>query len=1010
MQKKGLDFELITLEFLERIFKDLKYKVTRKRNQNSGTQDGYDLLIEIVTSKYKSYTIFAECKDYSSTLNYTQAIEKIPHLVSTHKNIDLLLFISPYEDFKNPNEPSKLDKFYNKIASECPVLFLTPEYNIKEYFGLYPDLFKRVYGDKVIPLSEESKHKLIKQFERTIFSDKNLQKLIIDDTDKELYIGSINYTPHHIDRTFRKEQHREEFYWYKETDTFDQYSLLKESEYGVMVLGNPGSGKTTELKRIALDTWEDRTESNIVPYYTSLKNFNSSSTITNTLPAEYKRIPYLIVIFDGLDEVYDIVDFSNKLRSFIDELCLNSTANNTIKFLISCRTSIYNKIVKNLQGFSTVYLNPVVDGQAMSFLAKKFNIDFVKKHRDFNFLKYNDLLESPFYLELIGNSYLKNGKLEISRSKLIAQYIEMRLIEDENDKFRNHIYSSGDYLTSAKTLAFAMETMQLSAIEDSKARAFIKDTSILIKNPFIEQSVDKKWSFELKNIQEYFVADILSKMDLKQLLELIKIDGHLNKIHPSWHNVVTLLLNIEFEIQETYDELVSWLIENDIEMIFQGDAELISDTIRNTCLQRYFETHCIEKTLWINNRETVGKFGDTQANIDYLFDKAFDTNVNIRARLTAISLLNNMSLSTVSNTNKIAALLTQIMSEFQSYNEDLLHLMDETLSLVNKAEKIKKNSLIKSVTLFVAKYDYKEFVHTVVSQIDANNFSEHQDFIMDILIKCIDEKPWTYPSKYGSVVSTKEQIFNIFNTITDTNNLLDIFNFVTQRLSNHKLKEKYVEQFINHCGTTIILTETNASERLIDIILDVITTDKIYHMEEHLIADLAKRCLIDEVIFKTLLSVETEKNSNLHFIALILHEDWFNHIADYYNKTTLTDSFIIEMRNRLSYSNVSSAVKFEEYIESNSSFKFNDRIEDSNKLAIEEYEFQNNSAQREFDLKFDVALIRVQMENIFHYYELEELCYADIDKFWKKYYDDFELQKSISQYAKVFLSKILRQG
>ncbi|MEJ5144846.1 NACHT domain-containing protein [Sphingobacterium sp. MYb388] len=988
-------------EFIADYFNEIEQTQSYARyGRNGQNQSGMD-----VVSYEKTTAIQCKLRSIGNSSNTSIRKDLIKEL---HKDFE------SFYRYKNEKDLS-FNKFIlassflsdTGIDDEC--FSLSKEYNIDVQYWSWEKLMSSI-PENVIQKYFGSLLKNAQKYFQWNDSQINSVDFDIKELDRIKFIGSINYTPHHIDRTFRKAQHFEEFYWNKEIYTFNEDSLLSESEYGIMVLGNPGSGKTTELKRIALDGWENRNERNKVPFYTSLKNFNSSSTIINLLPIEYKRIPYLIIVLDGLDEVYDIVDFSNKLRSFIDELSTNNTNNNTIKFVISCRTSIYNKIVKDLTGFNTVYLNPVIDGQAISFLANKYNIDFVKRHRDFNFLKYHDLLESPFYLELIGNNYLKHEKLEISRSKLIAQYIENRLIEDESDKFRNHIYSSGEYLISAKTLAFAMEIMQMSAFEDSKARAFIKDTNILTKNPFIEQSIDKKWSFELKNIQEYFVADILSKMEFGELLTLIKIDGHLNKIHPSWHNVVTLLLNIEFENQSTYDELVSWLIENDIEMIFQGDAELVSDTIRNTSLQRYFEIHCIEKTLWISNRETVGKFGDTQVNIDYLFDKALDTNVNIRARLTAISLLNNMSLATVSNTNNIAALLTQIMSEFQSYNEDFLHLMDETLSLVHRAEKVKKNALLKNTTKFVAKYDYKEFVHTVVSQIDANNFSEHQDFIMDILKKCINEKPWTYSSKYASVVSTKEQIFNIFTSIKDTNNLLTIFDFISKWLRNDKLREKYIEQFITHCGATIKLTETNARERLIDIILDVITTDKIYHMEEHLISDLTKKCLINEEIFKTLLSVETEKNSNLYFIALIMHEDWFNHIVDYYNNGTLKDSFIIRMRSRLSYPNVSSAVKFEEYIESNSSFKFNDRIEDSNKLAIEKYEFQNNSAQREFDVKFDVALIRVQMENIFNYYELEELCYADIDKFWKKYYDDFELQKSISQYAKIFLSKFLRQG
>src|SRR5690606_2022117 len=121
--------------------------------------------------------------------------------------------------------------------------------------------------------------------------------------------------------------------------------------------------------------------------------------------------PFLIVILDGLDEVYNITDFSNKLRSFIEEN-KKEAAKNKLKFVISCRTSIYNKIVKDLEGFTTTYINPVADGQALQFLRDKFGVDFISNSSKFDYWRYRDLLETPFYLELIGDNFLKTGRLE----------------------------------------------------------------------------------------------------------------------------------------------------------------------------------------------------------------------------------------------------------------------------------------------------------------------------------------------------------------------------------------------------------------------------------------------------------------------------------------------------------------------------------------------------------------------------------------------------------------------
>lgn len=1005
MAKKGLGFELVALEFLERIFSELGYEVTRKRNQNTGTQDGYDNLIEIVTDKYKHHTIYAECKDYSSNLSYTQAIEKIPHIVSTHKKIDLLLFISPFEDFKNPNEPAKMQGFYDIISEHCPVQFLTPEYHIKEYFRMYPDLFKTVYNEDSEQLTGEKRRELLNKFDKLIFSSENLYKIIVQEEDKGNYIGLINYLPYHISRTFRTNPQRDPYFWNSPDYIVEFNKLISDCSHGITVLGNPGSGKTTELKYIALSLWNSREENDIIPFYASLKNFNSASTISNILPKEYNRISYLLVILDGLDEVYDITDFSNKLRTFIDEQKTVATTN-TLKFIISCRTTIYNKIIKDLEGFASVYLNPVGEGQALHYLEERFGIDFHFKHSNFDLWRNRDLLESPFYLELIGKNYLTNGEIEISRSKLVAQYIASRLEEDEQEKFRNDEYSSGLHLKQAKKVAFAMETMQLSAIDDTKAIAFLGETKNLSKNPFIEQSIDRKWSFELKNIQEYLVADMLSKMEIDQLLSLIRIDDDINKVHPSWLNVVTFLANMEFEQKETYQQLVDWLVVNDVEIIFQSDAELISDKIRNKTLQSYFQTQCIDKTLWINNEVAVGNFGDTSSNIEYLFEKALDRSLNVRTRLSAIVLLDNMSLMNVENSERVKILLEQLMDEFNHNREEHLQMLARTLHLIPKTTEEIKPSLLQSAINFVSIFDYREFVQIILPLITPQNFQYHQEFVLEILKKALKEIHWRCRSKYSSTISTKEQIFNIFNQITDTDVLISLFEFITQRLTNYELREKYVEQFIQHCSTVLCPSDKESKEKLVEIIFDVVTTNKIYHMEENLLTSLARDCSIDEQLFKQLLTIEDEKNSNIYFIEQILKKEWYGEIVDSYTRKVLPEKFIVNLRNRMQYDRMDDAIMFQTYIEKNSSYKFADRIEDS--TFIEQRAFQQNSVQREFDSMFDITLLKTQMENIFHYYHATALSYEDVDKFWDKYYDDFELQKNVSEYAKRFLWQILR--
>lgn len=1005
MQKKGLDFELSTLELLTNIFTELGYTITRKRNQKSGTQDGYDVLLEVVTGKYKSHTIYAECKDYSSNLSYTQAIEKVPHIISTHERIDLLIFISPYEDFSNPNEPTKLSRFYSKLAPECPIQFLTPEYNIKDYFGLYPNLFERIYQTPPPVISENRRRQTLDQFDKIIFSDKNLQKVVIEDSDRELYIGSIEPISNYIKRSFRSNPVPDIYGWNNST-TVEFDKIMMDCEHGIVLLGNPGSGKTSEIKHRAISLWHNRGVNEIIPFYTSLKNFNSNSTIANILPSNYQQLPFLIVILDGLDEVYNITDFSNKLRSFI-EGHKKEAAKNTLKFVISCRTSIYNKIVKDLEGFTTTYINPVADGQALQFLRDKFGVDLLSNSSKFDYWRYRDLLETPFYLELIGDNYLKTGRLEMSRSKLISQYIDHRLLHDEKDKFRNEIDKSGLHLQEAKTLAIVMETMQLASIDDSKARAFIKDTSTLAKNPFIEQSTDRQWSFELKSIQEYLVAGMLSQMDFNQLIDLVKIDNKVNKIHPSWYNVVTLLLNIDFDNRDNYKRLVNWLVEYDIELIFQADEELLDMSLRDTTFQDYFQKHCIEKTLWITNENAVGKFSNTPSNIEFLFNNALDKKLNLRARLSAVVLLEHATLDTDSYSKRVEDLILQFIGEYKANNEDLFFLMRRVLALIERTKENKKADLSRITMKFASKYDDKEFVHVALSLVDKNNFIEHKDFILEIFKKSIKEVAWNYHSKYGSVISTKQKLVDLFCTIEHEETLIELFNFIGQRLTNHELREKYVVQFIKHCAVTLCSASNESKEKVVSIIIDIIITDRVYHMEQHLLADLAIECNIVDKLFEGLLLAETDKHNNILFFEELLEPKYYSFVIKAYENGSLTESFLKRLRNSMQYNKLAEAIEFQNFIEQNTSFVFEDRIENSH--AAEQKLFNQNSAQREFDVKFNLPLLKTHMSNIFAHYNACTLSYDDIDRFLDKYYHNYELQKNVSEYAKKLLWEILRE-
>lgn len=1001
--KKGARFEVIAKDFLERIFKEIGCEVVRSRNQNSGTQDGYDNLVEIVDDNNKSYIIYTECKDYTTQLNHSDAMEKIPHIVSTHKKIDLLLFISPFKDFSNPNETSKLRSFYETIAKDCPVAFITPEAFVSDYFSIYPDLYKALYHIEPEKLSEGQKYQLLNKFEKLIFSDKLLRKVVIDETRRKEFIGTLKSNEHHISRSFRRHNDEDPYRW----DDPDCKLILEEelvkSKNGIVILGNPGFGKTSELKYLAVDLWE-REKKGFIPKYESLRDFHSNSSIEDLLPIDYKYINRLLLILDGIDEVHDITDFTNKLRRFIKE---NQEIfdDRLLKIAISCRTNIYLNYIKTTEGLETLFLNAVSEGGAIKFLHKKFNIDLIDK-KEFDFWRFRDVLQNPFYLELIGTSFKTDKKLILSRAKLIEAYIQLRLDEDFKEKYRNDIsFEKEEQLHLAYKLAIAMEALQRSELKSNEIKAILEKDGNFSKNPFIEQNPSGTWSFEHKNIQEFLTAKTLSIMSFEEIIDFIRIDSKLNKTHPSWHNDISFLLNMEFEKQK-FDKLVQWLILNDVELIFRADANRISDEIKNLVLQDTFQKLCVEATLWLADTTTIAKFSDTPTNIIYLLDKVKDTSLNMRARITATILLKEMSIGD-QQFEGLKALLAQVIEEFKKDTELYIHLLGEVLNLVLATRISERNIILSIVITKLRDYDHREIVQAILKHISANDIADHLSYILEILTKVIKEKPWKYPSKYNTIISTKEKIFDLFCKIENPQLLLKIYKFITERHNSYALEEKQIESFYAHVTNIFTTNIKLVNKELQTIILDVIFNNKLRHFEDDLLIKLVTTCNIERALNKKILQKITIHPNSVHFLAGIANETLFGDVVKEFNSKAIGENFLISYRNIISSDDPDLAICLETKIEYETNYRY--KLHTDLVKIEDDKAFYRENQQLTFDIKFDEIKLREHFQNIYNYIGIQELTLKDIEALNKVYYHSISLQKQINEYAKSLVNQILHE-
>jgi len=140
---KGASFEKATHDFFKKIFEEIGFQVLSIRKQWSGTQNGFDIRINFLDNDEFERTIFFECKNYDTELDWGHILEKILELDAANYQVDGFIALSPKMDISNIN-----DNIAPKLNSKFkfPIRYLTPESNVKELFSIEKEIHEEIYG------------------------------------------------------------------------------------------------------------------------------------------------------------------------------------------------------------------------------------------------------------------------------------------------------------------------------------------------------------------------------------------------------------------------------------------------------------------------------------------------------------------------------------------------------------------------------------------------------------------------------------------------------------------------------------------------------------------------------------------------------------------------------------------------------------------------------------------------------------------------------------------------
>lgn len=1007
MRSDGKELEIQVKNLFKKTFEEIGYYVHKARIQKAGTQDGFDNEFKIIDEFHRTFNIFIECKDYTSKLSYSEAISKIPQIISSYKP-DLMLFLSPKKPFGNPFNDSRLEQFYKHFDTH--IEFLTPDNEIEKLIALDEKLYYNIYNQKV-PFKVNRKQ-ILDDFKRFLFATKPLKKVVIIESDKEKYITNIEKTAFYISRNLYppedSENIKQKQYYFKSSNVelnklvFDltkfESKKTKEQVSGLVLLGNPGMGKSVELKQIATTYWKNRDDLKWIPFYRNVSNFTSDCKLEEHLPTDWKNIPQLLIILDGLDEVSFAQKFRTKLEKFILE---NKSINQNIKFIISCRSNIFQNTIKSIENFKCYMLDTIKFSDAFKYLENKFELN----SNDYSNLIFNkaqkEFLETPYFLNIFGNYYSKNNTLPLNKSDLLEKYLQKRL-NDDNTRLKDTTFDKSIVLNSCKKIALILEAMQENEIKDNYLNVILeKNKQDFINSCFIQKVFNSdNWEFEHRSLQEFLVAKTLSNLTFTEIKAFICVDNKTNKTHPSWFNSISYLINLLDNTSNLYNEIIDWLIDNDYEIILKADSDKINDSIRINVFQKFFKKRCIKDNLWLSTysaeSKEIANFAYCIENIKFLIEQAKNIKNHRRTRISAINLLSNMELQ--HKIDEVKSLMIEILLEPLEIVDS--RFKSDIIDAIKKLNFHKNENYINLVIKSLGNNDYHFVTTATLKLIEDSNPDNFFSYLKDLTPKILDDSKRNLPKKDNFSTSTEEDTFKAilanFNSSKHLIYSLQIF-LELQYQYKFDITEKDIEGIIKKLNS---LQEKDASVyiQMLRFILNSFGKKRLSYANEKIVLIFFHYCDKENEAFKAIISYKTTSptessfGAKRNFLSQLATVKNIHLVLEEFNSGNIDTKEVLYFRNNLSHDNFELAIKFQELIINETHYSFNDDFLDYDKRN-DWTEFHETKKEESFGLLFNKNII---IDKVKDYFELIDKGIVNWDnkvEYRKTYYNSLELQK-----------------
>jgi len=712
----------------------------------------------------------------------------------------------------------------------------------------------------------------------------------------EQYKIKLASSVNHIERTFinyssLKSQTNSALYDYK-TETLD--SIINNNNR-IIILGDAGSGKTTELKNLANKLINDESPYIVILQY--FRDYTPEKGLELFLPIFWKNIPANlgILVWDGLDEIQP-----QHFNTVVRQINSFSAKYPDIKIVISCRTNFYELPVNNLAGT----LN---DFEA--FFITDFQIDDVKRYYSITFNKnegevnnfieqirsdgMGDLIGKPFSLMLLSEYYKKSKGKHLRHSELFDSFIESRIIFDQiHFKSTKDLRSKrNEIITLLKKIAIAMEIVAKSVINESDLLKIINsDEFTLLKfcSAFTKvEGEDNIWRFEHNNIQEYLAAIALSILDFEKIKAFITFEPDNKKLNPSWVNTLTFLISILGPKDKLITELIDWMVINEKEIVIKFEKEKIPENTRNDIFKSIFNYYK-ENGIWLwSNKFTeieLAKFGQSGASIKFILEQVKDESNSTIVIINAIQILGHFQIENQTTKDEITALLLGLIFK---YNNETLLIQESIYAL--KWAKLCTTDVLESL---MNKLGHRKNEHIRSALYHVILDTKTADTYVDYLISGYEIINNRDTEDRSDILLSDENYFleECILTIKSPKSLKKLLTYIGKK-GNYEYEIRIKDILLKIIENAIIAykTDTSIYNTVFNLTRKIIE-DFIYENVDEIIAFFDATETRQNAFLEALEIYKKSKKENSTLLAKLLNIDLFEIIIKEYNEHELTNT------------------------------------------------------------------------------------------------------------------------